>query len=216
MEIQVNGGNVAMKMDFAWNLMEHEVKVDSLFEANEMVDSIAITKGHGFEGVIKRWGVTRLPRKTHKGLRKVACIGSWHPARVGRTVPRAGQHGFHRRTIFNRKIYKVGKSLADEKYNAKLDSDLTEKEISPMGGFKKYGRVRNEYLLLKGSIQGTRRRPITLRKALHRQTTRVAQEKIHLKFIDTSSKRGNGRFQTNEEKRKFLGPRKKDKKTGKA
>lgn len=45
-----------------------------------------------------RWGVTRLPRKTHRGLRKVACIGSWHPARVGFSVARAGQHGYHHRT----------------------------------------------------------------------------------------------------------------------
>jgi len=36
-------------------------------------------------------------------------------------------------------------------------------------------------------------------------------EKIALKFIDTSSKFGHGRFQTIEEKRKFLGLRKRDK-----
>jgi large subunit ribosomal protein L3e len=41
-----------------------------------------------FEGVVTRWGVTRLPRKTHRGLRKVACIGAWHPARVSFTVAR--------------------------------------------------------------------------------------------------------------------------------
>lgn len=77
-----------------------------------MIDCIGVTRGHGFEGVIHRWGVTRLPRKTHKGLRKVACIGAWHPARVGYSVPRAGQHGFHHRVIPNRKIYKVySKSL---------------------------------------------------------------------------------------------------------
>merc|ERR1711966_90300 len=33
------------------------------------------TEGKGYEGVVTRWGVTKLPRKTHKGLRKVACIG---------------------------------------------------------------------------------------------------------------------------------------------
>merc|ERR1711973_453597 len=32
----------------------------------------------------------KLPRKTHKGLRKVACIGAWHPSRIQYTVPRAG------------------------------------------------------------------------------------------------------------------------------
>ena len=35
-------------------------------------------------------------------------------------------------------------------------------------------------------------------------------EKINLKFIDTSSKWGHGRFQTHEEKRNFMGPLKKE------
>ena len=67
-------------------------------------------KGKGYEGVVTRWGVTRLPRKTHRGLRKVACIGAWHPARVSFTVARAGQNGYHHRTELNKKIYKVAKA----------------------------------------------------------------------------------------------------------
>ena len=78
----MNGGSVADKVDFAKSHFEKEVPVTSIFEQNEMLDVIAVTKGHGVEGVIKRWGVTRLPRKTHRGLRKVACIGAWHPSKV--------------------------------------------------------------------------------------------------------------------------------------
>jgi hypothetical protein len=37
------------------------------------------------------------------------------------------------------------------------------------------------------------------------QTKRSAQEKVTLKFIDTSSKFGHGHFQTSEEKRKHYG-----------
>lgn len=69
-----------------------------------MIDTIAITKGHGFEGVTARWGTKKLPRKTHKGLRKVACIGAWHPSRVKYSVPRAGQDGYHHRTELNKKV----------------------------------------------------------------------------------------------------------------
>jgi large subunit ribosomal protein L3e len=65
--------------------------------------------------------------------------------------------------------------------------------------------------MLKGCIMGTRKRPITLRKSLINQTKRVAFEKISLKFIDTSSKFGHGRFQTAEEKKQFMGVMKKDK-----
>ncbi len=58
-------------MDFATKLFEQEVTVDSIFNKDEMLDTIAITRGRGTEGVVARWGVTRLPRKTHRGLRKV-------------------------------------------------------------------------------------------------------------------------------------------------
>ncbi len=58
-------------MDFAYGLFEKEVPVESVFSTNEMIDTIAITRGRGTEGVVTRWGVTRLPRKTHRGLRKV-------------------------------------------------------------------------------------------------------------------------------------------------
>merc|ERR1712057_47434 len=74
----------------------------------EMIDVIGVTKGHGVEGVTTRWGTTRLPRKTHRGLRKVACIGAWHPSRLSFTVARAGQNGYHHRTEMNKKIYRIG------------------------------------------------------------------------------------------------------------
>lgn len=73
-----------------------------------MIDTIAITRGKGTQGVIKRWGVSRLPRKTHRGLRKVACIGAWHPAAVKWTVARTGNLGHFHRTTMNQKIYRVG------------------------------------------------------------------------------------------------------------
>jgi large subunit ribosomal protein L3e len=88
------------------------VTVDSVFQTNEMIDTIAITKGRGTEGVVTRWGVTRLPRKTHRGLRKVACVGAWHPARLQWSVARAGQHGFHHRTEINKKVGPTRPGLA--------------------------------------------------------------------------------------------------------
>ena len=72
-------------MDFAYALFEKEVPVDTIFSQNEMIDTIAITRGRGTEGVVTRWGVTRLPRKTHRGLRKVCRSG----AMLGGSVLRA-------------------------------------------------------------------------------------------------------------------------------
>jgi len=59
-----------------------------------------------------------------------------------------------------------------------------------MGGFPHYGIVKNDYLMLKGSIPGTKKRIITLRKSLMVHTSRRDLEKVALKFIDTSSKFG--------------------------
>ncbi|KAJ7292379.1 hypothetical protein O6H91_Y280900 [Diphasiastrum complanatum] len=161
-------------------------------------------QGHGYEGVVTRWGVTRLPRKTHRGLRKVACIGAWHPARVSFTVARAGQNGYHHRTEMNKKIYKIGK-VGDESHKASTDFDRTDKDITPMGGFPHYGIVKDDYLMIKGGCVGPKKRVITLRQSLWKQTSRSALEEIKLKFVDTSSKFGHGRFQTTQEKAKVFG-----------
>lgn len=103
-EIQVNGGSIDEKIDFLFNIFNKAVHIHNVFEVNEMIDVISVTKGEGTNGVISRWGVTRLPRKTHRGSRKVACIGAWHPSAVKWTVARAGQKGFHNRTEINKKI----------------------------------------------------------------------------------------------------------------
>lgn len=203
MEIQVNGGTAAQKVDFAYGLFEKQAPVDSVFNQNDMIDIIGVTKGHGYEGVTTRWGTTRLPRKTHKGLRKVGCIGAWHPARVAFSVARAGQDGYHHRTEINKKIFRIGKG--DDKKNGSTDADLTEKTINPMGGFPRYGIVKNDFLMIKGAVVGTKKRVLTLRKTLLTQTSRNALEEVSMKFIDTSSKFGHGRFQSTSEKHKFMG-----------
>lgn len=204
MEIQVNGGDVAKKVDFAYSFFEKQIPIAAIFQKDEMIDIIGVTKGKGYEGVVTRWGVTRLPRKTHRGLRKVACIGAWHPARVSFTVARAGQNGYHHRTELNKKIYKLGK-CGQESHCAVTEYDRTEKDITPIGGFPHYGVVKEDYLMIKGCCVGPKKRVVTLRQSLLKQTSRVAMEEIKLKFIDTSSKFGHGRFQTTEEKAKFYG-----------
>jgi len=204
MEIQVNGGDTAAKVDFSRSLFEQEIDITKVFGEGESLDICAATKGKGFAGVISRWGVTRLPRKTHRGLRKVACIGAWHPARVSTTVGRAGQQGYHHRTEINKRVLRVGK--AGDPNSASTEADLTEKAITPVGGFPHYGQVNEDWLLIKGCVAGTKKRPVTLRKSVVPVTKRALLEPINLKFIDTSSKYGHGRFQTIAEKEKFLGP----------
>uniref|UniRef100_W5MZH7 Large ribosomal subunit protein uL3 n=1 Tax=Lepisosteus oculatus TaxID=7918 RepID=W5MZH7_LEPOC len=197
------------------HLMEQAVPISTVFTQDEMIDVIGVTKGKGYKGVTSRWHTKKLPRKTHRGLRKVACIGAWHPARVAFSVARAGQKGYHHRTEINKKVYKIGQGYYSKdgklvKNNASTEYDLSNKSINPLGGFVHYGEVTNDFIMLKGCVVGTKKRVLTLRKSLLVQTSRRALEKIDLKFIDTTSKFGHGRFQTVEEKKAFMGPLKKD------
>uniref|UniRef100_A0A2K5YAK7 60S ribosomal protein L3 n=1 Tax=Mandrillus leucophaeus TaxID=9568 RepID=A0A2K5YAK7_MANLE len=194
MEIQVNGGTVAEKLDWARERLEQQVPVNQVFGQDEMIDVIR-----------------KLPRKTHRGLCKVACIGAWHPACVAFSLACAGQKGYHHHTEINKKIFKIGQGclITDGKLiknNASTDYDL----INPLGGFVHYGEVTNDFVMLKGCVVGTKKRMRTLRKSLLGQTKRRAVEKIDLKFIDTTSKFDHGHFQTMEEKKAFMGPLKKD------
>jgi large subunit ribosomal protein L3e len=214
MEIQLNGGTIEQKVAFAREHLEKQVPISQVFSKDEMIDCISVTKGRGFKGVTSRWHTRKLPRKTHKGLRKVACIGAWHPAHVSRAVARAGQKGYHHRTEINKKIYRMGDAIQVKdgktvKNTGSTDHDPTEKTINPMGGFPHYGEVRQDFIMIKGCCIGPKKRPITLRKSLILNPKRSHREQIDLRFIDTSSKFGHGRFQTHEEKRVFMGPLKK-------
>lgn len=59
--------------------------------------------------------------------------------------------------------------------------------------------------MIRGCCVGSKKRPITLRKSLIDHKKRIATEKIDVKWIDTSSKFGHGRFQTSQEKQAFMG-----------
>jgi Ribosomal protein L3 len=96
--------------------------------------------------------------------------------------------GYHHRTELNKKIYRIGSG--EDTANASTDADITEKTITPLGGFPHYGIVKNDFLMLKGSIPGTKKRVVTIRKSLMVHTSRRDLEKVQLKFIDTSSKFG--------------------------
>lgn len=214
-EVQINGGEVQEKLTWAKDHLEKEVRVSDVFANGQFIDVIGVTKGKGFEGVTARYGVKKLPRKTHKGLRKVGCIGSWHPERVRYTIPRAGQDGYHHRTEANKRILRIGKCEAEDSSNAATEADVTQKTITPMGGFPHYGRVVNDFIMVKGSTVGTKKRSLLLRQAMFAPTLTGEATNVNIKFIDTSSKIGHGRFQTTTEKDKYYGARKATKDTKK-
>ncbi len=151
-EIKIGGGaSVEEQLDYAVGLLGKYVAVWDVFREGQFIDVIGVTKGKGFQGVVKRFGVKELPRwhKHRKGSRK---IGSRSPGfGTMSETPQAGQMGFHRRTEYNKRIIKVGKNGW---------------EITPKGGFLGYGIVFGPYLMLHGSVIGVRKRLLVLREPI--------------------------------------------------
>ena len=50
MEVQVNGGSISDKVEWAKEKLEKQVSISNVFGQDEMIDVIGITKGHGFKG----------------------------------------------------------------------------------------------------------------------------------------------------------------------
>lgn len=58
MEIQLNGGTVEQKVQWAREHLEKPVPVSRVFGPDEMIDVIGVTKGKGYKGMHKldlRW-----------------------------------------------------------------------------------------------------------------------------------------------------------------
>lgn len=86
-------------------------------------------------------------------------------------MARAGQKGYHHRTEMNKKVYRIGKGIHTKdgkviKNNASTEYDLTPKAITPMGGFPRYGQVKNDFVMIKGCCAGPVRRVLALRKVI--------------------------------------------------
>ncbi|MCW4031369.1 MAG: 50S ribosomal protein L3 [Candidatus Bathyarchaeota archaeon] len=147
-EIKVDGGTIKEQFEYAKSLLGKNVLITDVFKEGQFLDVVAITKGKGFQGPVKRWGIKILPRKSRKTKRGVAAIGPWKPARVLYTVPRAGQMGYHQRTEYNKRILKIG---------------IDGKTITPKGGFLNYGEVKGTYIIVDGSLPGPSKRLVRLR-----------------------------------------------------
>jgi len=174
LEIPVSGGSVEDQLAYAKGILGKTVTIRDVFKPGESIDLIGVTKGKGFQGPVKRWGIRVLSRKSRKSKRAVASIGAWSPRRVLPQVPRAGQMGFHNRTEYNKRIMLMGE-----------DSE----RVNPKGGFISYGLVKGDYMLLKGSVMGPAKRLINLRKAA--RETMYPEEAPQVTYLHTEWKRGD-------------------------
>jgi len=134
------GGKKDEKLAKARDVLGKELKVSEVFRAGQQLDLHTITKGKGTQGPIKRFGISIRRHKSEKTKRGPGTLGGWSAqAHFMYRVAHAGKMGHHQRTEYNKWILKIG-------------SDA--KEVSPAGGFQHYGLIRNDYLLLRGSVGG--------------------------------------------------------------
>ncbi|MBS7655610.1 50S ribosomal protein L3 [Candidatus Bathyarchaeota archaeon] len=174
LEVKIDGGTIKEQLEWVKKYLGKEIKASNILKEGQWIDVISVTKGKGFQGPVKRFGIALLHHKSRKTVRGVGSIGPWHPHYVMRTVPRAGQMGFHQRTEYNKQILKIGGD---------------GKEVTPKGSFLKYGLINSDYIMVKGSVPGPSKRLIVLRYAARAKNLPVEPPKIQ--YIDLESKQGD-------------------------
>jgi large subunit ribosomal protein L3 len=174
-ESRVAGGSIEQRLEFARTLLGKKVGIKDVFTAGELVDVLGITKGHGVKGPVRRWGIAVMKRKHARTGRKrhVGNLGPWNPHRIRWQVPQLGQTGYHQRTEYNKRILKLGQDA---------------KDVTPIGGFMHYGKLNNEFLIVKGSIPGPTKRVIRIRPAVRPKNT--PKQAPELLYMSTSTKQG--------------------------
>lgn len=142
-------GDLDGKLNFVKENMNKEISITDFLSAEVMkeglIDMRGVTKGKGLQGPMKRFGLTLRHHKSEKGRRGPGSGGPWHPARVEYTQPMAGQMGYFTRVVYNNKIIRV-----------------SGEDINPKQGFKKYGTVRGDYIVVFGSVQGPVKRQLLI------------------------------------------------------
>jgi large subunit ribosomal protein L3 len=168
-ELEISGDK-EKKLEFAKSLLDKEISINEVFKEGQFLDAHGITKGKGFQGTVKRFGVHIRQHKSEKVKRGVGSLGPWTPKRVSFRVPMPGKMGYHKRTDYNKWLVKIGDKV---------------EEINPKGGLLQYGLVKNNYILVKGSIPGSRKRLIILTEPLR---SKKDQQQVEINYISQESK----------------------------
>ncbi len=156
------------KLAFVKNYAGKEISLADVLKWN-LVDVRGLTKGKGMQGAVKRFGIKLKQHKSEKGRRRPGSLGPWHPARVTFHAPMAGQLGLFTRVHYNLKVIDSG--------------NVKEKNINKKEGFKNYGLIKGNYIILAGSVQGPQKRQILVTPAL-RPTRKQSKKNYELVNLD--------------------------------
>lgn len=165
------GGSLAEKFAYIKGLLGKEIPVTTVFQEGQFVDVHAVTRGKGFQGPRRRFGVTLRSHKSEKSRRNPGNVGPWTPKKASWRVAHAGKMGYHNRVDYNKWIIKIGEQ---------------SKDITPKGGFVRYGNIKTTYLLVKGSIAGPAKRLIRFTAPIRSKTPQ--HEAPHIVHTSLASK----------------------------
>lgn len=165
-EIAVSGKDARSKYDYVKSVLGREIKITDVFQIGQNIDVFGITRGKGIEGPITRFGVKRKQHKSRKSVRAVGTLGPISPAVVMYTVARQGQRGFHQRTEYNKRILVIN-----------TDKDPQD-PINPAGGFKHFGLVKGDYIVVRGSVPGVPKRLVKMRQPIRNVAKKVLEPKV--------------------------------------
>lgn len=160
-------GSLQEKIEFVKANWNKEIGFSELFKKMQLIDVRGLSKGHGIESAVKRFGIGLKGHKSEKGRRRPGSLGPWHPAHVSFRVAMSGQLGMQTRLQLNQKILDIGK--------------ISEKNINPKSGFEHYGNIKTDYLILRGNVPGPAKRQLLLTIPF-RKTKK--QEKKNLEMIE--------------------------------
>lgn len=164
------GGNKEEKIKYAKEKLGKEINVNEVLVGGQQLDIHSVTKGKGFQGAVKRFGISIRSHKSEKGIRTPGSLGGWKgQAHFMWKIAHAGGMGGHLRTEHNKWLLKIG-----DKAN----------EINMKGGFLGYGVVKNPYILIKGSIPGPKKRLIRFNFPT-RPDRRIPNEAPAIQYIST-------------------------------
>jgi large subunit ribosomal protein L3 len=166
-EIPIGGKDTKTKIDYVVSNFGKQVNIKDVFETGQFIDISAITRGKGIEGPITRFGVKRKQHKSRKSVRALGTLGPISPAVVTYTVPRQGQRGFHQRTEYNKRILIIS--------NSEKDNDF---KINPDGGFEHFGMIKNDYIIVKGSVPGVPKRLVKMRFPIRTVGKKIVEPKV--------------------------------------
>jgi large subunit ribosomal protein L3 len=173
-EVEVGGGTIPQQLEYAKSLIGKTIIAEEVFKNGQYADVAAVSTGKGWQGPVKRWGVTILQAKGRKTKRGIATLGPWNPHHLMYSVARAGQMGYHQRIEFNKRILKIGKD---------------GKEVNVKGGFIRYGNLKSSYMIIEGSVPGTEKRTIRLRVPA-RPPTQAPEVAPQVTYVSQESPQG--------------------------